>query len=302
MKLTIYFWLATALVAVGTTTLTALSLQTVIDLGLGGIGWLKRRFQPGGVYRLAGLQTDLEMLVTEPGKGSLNQSLFLFSPYILAIVSALAALLVFDPMLSPVLFVIVQVVGVLYRSQQRQQRLARLNRRTGDLILQFASRYPLVRSIGQALQAAHQQLPEGEVRQTTAAVIRRIQLNQPMNQAVEPFDQLPIPSLHQFAVILAYAQQTTPTVFQDTLEMLRADVEGRQELHNLSRQSLTLIRSTARVLQAVLAGALIFVSTASGWRMYFEGSLSHLIIFFAAAGLGVLGSLYIESEIQLLDI
>jgi len=182
MKLTIYFWLATALVAVGTTTLTALSLQTVIDLGLGGIGWLKRRFQPGGVYRLAGLQTDLEMLVTEPGKGSLNQSLFLFSPYILAIVSALAALLVFDPMLSPVLFVIVQVVGVLYRSQQRQQRLARLNRRTGDLILQFASRYPLVRSIGQALQAAHQQLPEGEVRQTTAVVIRRIQ-TQPANES-----------------------------------------------------------------------------------------------------------------------
>jgi hypothetical protein len=302
MKLVIFFWLATALIVVGITTLTALSLQTLIDLGLGGIGWFKRRFQFDTVYRLAGLQTEFEILATEPGQRLLNLGLLLLSPYFWAIVSTLVALLVFDPMLSPILFVIVQIAGVLYRSQQRQQRLARLNRRTGDLILQFTSRYPLVRSVGQALQAAHQQLPEGEMRQATTAVIRRIQLNQPVGQAMEPFEQLPTPSLQQFAVILAHAQQTTPAIFQDTLEMLRADVEGRRELHNLSRQSLTLIRSTARVLQAVLAGALIFVSTATGWRMYFEASFSHLIIFWVAAGLGVLGSLYIESEIQLLEL
>ena len=302
MKLDIYFWIATALAAVGITTLVSLGLQTLMDLGLGGIGWLKHRFQPGAVYRLAGLQTEPEILATEAGQRSLDWRLFLFSPYFWAISSALAALLAFDPLLSPVLLVIVQVAGVLYRSQQRQQRLARLNRRTGDLILQFAARYPLVRSVGQALQAAHQQLPDGEVRQTTADVIRRIQLSQPVGRAVKTFEQLPVPSLQQFAVILAHAQQTTPVIFQDTLEMLRGDIEGRRELHNLSRQSLTLIRSTARVLQAVLAGALIFVSTASSWRMYFEDSLSHLLFFLAATGLGVLGSLYIESEIQLLEI
>ncbi len=302
MKLTIYFWLATALTTVGITTLVSLSLQILIDLGLGGIGWLKRRFQSGAGYRLAGLQTEPEMLAAESVQRSLHFRLLLFSLYFWAIASVLAALLIFDPMLSPILLFIIQVAGLLYRSQQRQQRLARLNRQTGDLILQFAARYPLVRSVGQALQAAHQQLPEGEIRQTTADVIRRIQLNQPVDRAVKPFEQLPVPSLHQFAVILAHAQLTTPAIFQDTLEMLRGDVEGRRELHNLSRQSLTLIRSTARVLQAVLAGALIFVSTASSWRMYFENSFSHLIIFWAAAGLGVLGSLYIESEIQFLEI
>ncbi len=302
MKLTIYFWLATALAAVGIITLVSLSLQTLIDLSLGGIRWLKRRFQPGAGYRLAGLQMASEMLAAEPDQRSLHLSSILNSTYLWIISSALVALLVFDRMLSPVLLVIVQIAGVLYRAQQRQQRLARLNRQTGDLILQFAARYPLVRSVSQALLAAHQQLPGGEIHQTTAEVIRRIQLNQPVSQAVEPFRQLPVPSLRQFAVILAHAQQTTPAIFQDTLEMLRTDVEGRRELHNLSRQSLTLIRSTARVLQAVLAGALVFVSTEASWRMYFEDSLSHLIIFWAAAGLGVLGSLYIESEIQFLEI
>jgi hypothetical protein len=191
---------------------------------------------------------------------------------------------------------------VLYRSQQRQKRLAELHQRTSDLILQFAARYPLVRSVGQALQATLGRLPEGEVRHTVLEVIRRLDLNQPLEQAVAPFQRLPVHSLHQLAVILANAQKTTPAVFQDTLEMLRLDVESRRELHNLSRQSLTLVRSTARVLQAVLAGALIFVSLVPNWRFYFMESTGHLMTFLAALGAGALGSLYIEAEIQLLEV
>ncbi|MBU0511691.1 MAG: hypothetical protein KJ638_08325 [Chloroflexi bacterium] len=45
------------------------------------------------------------------------------------------------------------------------------------------------------------------------------------------------------------------------------DVEGRQELHNLSRESLTVTRSTAHVLQSVLAAALVFVSMTTNWRL-----------------------------------
>ena len=133
-------------------------------------------------------------------------------------------------------------------------------------------------------------------------VIRRLDLNQPVDKAVEPFQRLPVHSMQQLAVILSNAQKTTPTVFQDTLEMLRLDVESRRELHNLSRQSLTLVRSTARVLQAVLAGALIFVSLAPNWRLYFVSSTSHLVSFLVALGAGALGSLYIEAEIQLLEV
>ena len=302
MKLTIYFWLATSLVALGMGLLSHIFLETLVEIGTGGIGLLKRRFRPGTVQRLLGFQAEVAENQTENGSRKLDLRLILASPWVWAILSAGLALFTLDPMLSSATLVMTNVVGVLYRSQQRQKRMANLHQRTSDLILQFASRYPLVRSVGQALQATLQRLPQGEVRHTVVEVVRRLDLNQPIEQAVAPFLRLPVHSLHQLAVILANAQKTTPAVFQDTLEMLRLDVDGRRELHNLSRQSLTLIRSTARVLQAVLAGALIFVSLAPNWRLYFIGSTGHWMTFLVALGAGALGSLYIEAEIQLLEV
>ena len=303
MRLTIYFWLATALVALGIGLLSHIFLATLLEVGAGGIGLLKRRFRPGQFQRLLGIQaetTDIDQ--HQRSARQFDLALLLASPWIWAILSVGLALFTLDPMLSPAALVLTNVAGVLYRSQQRQKRLAELHQRTSDLILQFAARYPLVRSVGQALQATLGRLPKGEVRHTVVEVIRRLDLNQPIAQAVAPFQRLPVHSLHQLAVILANAQKTTPTVFQDTLEMLRLDVESRRELHNLSRQSLTLIRSTARVLQAVLAGALIFVSLTPNWRLYFMDSTGHLMTFLAALGAGALGSLYIEAEIQLLEV
>ena len=132
-------------------------------------------------------------------------------------------------------------------------------------------------------------------------MVQRIRLNQAFTEAMQAFDRFPTPNLRQFGLVLAASQETTPTVFQDTLELLRLEVERSRDLYNLSRQSLTLIRSTARVLQMVLAAALIFVSIFENWRVYFVASPSSMLMFFIALGAGALGSLYIEAEIHQLE-
>ncbi|MFH1633849.1 MAG: hypothetical protein ABIG63_07530 [Chloroflexota bacterium] len=172
-------------------------------------------------------------------------------------------------LLSPAVFIIIVVAGELYRSQHQQKRLQVLHRDAGELISQFASRYPLVRSVGKALSETADSLPDGEVRRAVRLVVQRLRVNQTIHESVEAFQVLPIASLKQFGAIIVNAQQTSEQVFLDALSMLRDDVEGRQELQNLSRESLTVTRSTAHVLQSVLAAALVFVSITTNWRLYF---------------------------------
>ena len=153
MKLTLYFWLATALVALGLGLLSHIFLDTLLAVGTGGLGLLKRRFRPGQFQRLLGIQAVVAIEAQENASRKIDLPLLLASPWVWTILSVGLALFTLDPMLSPTALVLTNVAGVLYRSQQRQKRMSALHQRTSDLILQFAARYPLVRSVGQVLQA-----------------------------------------------------------------------------------------------------------------------------------------------------
>jgi len=304
MSLGLYFWLAAALVALGLGMLVFSALSVFVDITAGGIGLFQRRWKTQDVSRLLGIEASSgnEMETNQDARRRIWQGLLLL-PWVWAVFGVVLALLSGDTLLSPALLVIANVAGVLYRSQRRQKRMGKLNQDTSELILQFAARYPVSKSISASLTASSAQLPEGsEVRKTADDVVRRLHINQGFDEAIKPFSRLPVPILQQFGMVIAASQETSPAVFSDSLEMLRADVENRRDLHNLSRQSLTLTRSTARVLQAVLTGALIFVALSGNWRAYFVALPSNTAFYLAALGAGALGSLYIEAEINQLEI
>jgi len=301
VKLDVFFGLASALVAGGIALVAYQVFAIVADLVIGGTGLLRRRFRPVVIRSLADLQVKAGV-IEQQSDASLSVKAILSSlitrRYFWGLTGVLAAVAVSDVLLSPTVLVIIVVAGELWRSQHQQKRLQVLHRDAGELISQFASRYPLVRSVGKALSETADSLPDGEVRRAVHLVVQRLRVNQTIPEAVKAFQVLPLASLQQFGAIIVNAQQTTEQVFLDALSMLKDDVDGRKELQNLSREDLTMTRSTAHVLQSVLAAALVFVSITPNWRLYF---ITNQPLFWGIMLAGALGSFYIEAEIRQLE-
>ena len=216
MKLEIFFGFASALVAGGIAIAAYQVFVIVADLAIGGMGLIRRRFRPVVIRSLTDLQVEAGV-IEQQGEASLSIRAILSSlitqQYFWGLTGILAAVSISDVLLSPAVFVIIVVAGELYRSQNQQKRLRVLHRDAGELISQFASRYPLVRSVGKALSETADSLPDGEVRRTVSLVVQRLSVNQTIHESVEAFQVLPIASLKQFGAIIVNAQQTTEQVF-----------------------------------------------------------------------------------------
>ncbi|PIZ26382.1 MAG: hypothetical protein COY47_00825, partial [Chloroflexi bacterium CG_4_10_14_0_8_um_filter_57_5] len=107
--------------------------------------------------------------------------------------------------------------------------------------------------------------------------------------------------LARFAGLLADVQDTNQEVFLDTLRLLQEEVESRMELHQQSRQSLTLVRSTTRVLQVVVVAAALAASLLPNWRFYFVENMKNWMLFVSMLGVAALGSFYVEAELRQLE-
>jgi len=301
MRSDIFFGIALILVAGGIALVLNQVFALFTDLAAGGLGLIRRKYRPVVIRNLTDLQ--IEAGVIEPQADVSFSLTAILSSLITQLwfwiaVGAIIAIILSDPLLSSVAFGISVVAGSLYRSQHHQERLRVLHQDASELVTQFASRYPLARSVVRALTETADSLPKGEIQRAVRGVVRSLQVNQPIQEAISALRSTPVPSLGQLGTLLTSVQQTSPEVFQDSLGMLRLDVEEHREFQNLSRQALTLTRSTARILQAVLAGTLIFASTVPNWRVYF---LSHLAFFWGAMLAGAVGSFYIETEIRQLE-
>jgi hypothetical protein len=299
------YWILLLLYGLGTFLLAQQALDLVFDLlsGLGGL--LQRRLQPAAVRRLKEFQ---QLSGVQPGAASVEArrkatllGLLQWRPFWIA-AAGIAALLLSDSLRSPLAGTVILVAGELYRSTYRSRRLQRLNEDAGNLIVQFSARFPITRSVAKTLKDAFTSLPGGEVRTAVEACLRRLQMNQAMTEVIQPLERLDYPALNRFAQLLASVQDTNQDVFVKTLDILKNEVEGRMELHRQARQSLTLVRSTARILQAVVVVAAVLSSTLPNWRSYFVQSTRNWLLYAGMLAVASLGSLYVEAELRQMEI
>jgi len=249
----------------------------------------------------AGIQAPETPTPTKSQGISLLLGLMQWRPFWIA-GAVLAALLLGDSLRSPLAFAVILTVGELYRSAYRSRRLQRMNEDSSNLIIQFASRYPISRSLANTLRESTKTLPGREVRRAVEACLARMATNQELSEALLPLQTIRYPALERFARVLSGAQDTNQDLFIKTLDILRAEVESHMDLHRQARQSLTLIRGTARILQAVVVIAMIIASVLPNWSHYFTASGKNWLLFIGMIATSMLGSFYVEAELRQLEI
>lgn len=281
-------------------------LELVTDLMTGLAGMIQRRLRPFALRQFQEIQLQAGILQPEGPEiaktrnvsilpGLMQWRLFWIAG------AALAALLLNDSLRSPLAIAVILTGGELYRSTYCSHRLQRMNEDASNLIVQFASRYPISRSLVNTLRNASKSLPGGEVRRAVEACLARLATNQKLSEAMMPLQTLKYPALERFARLLADVQDTNQDVFTKTLDILRAEVESRMDLHRQARQSLTLIRGTTRILQAVVVAAMTIACVLPNWRYYFTSSEKNWFLFIGMIVTSVLGSLYVEVELRQLE-
>ncbi len=305
MNQPIFIFSTVTLFGLGLYLLVSQTLEILSDLLAGLAGYLHRRLRPVALRRLVELQQQTGMPMEE--KKNAASPLFILSgllrwqPFWVG-AAALTALIFADSLRSPLAFALILTGGELYRATFWSIRLQKMNEDASNLILQFASRYPMSRSLVKTLKDTCASLPGGEVRRALEACLRRLQMNQKLPEAMKPLQLLGYPVLSRFGQVLSSAQDTNHDIFIKTLEILRNEVEGRLDLHRQARQSLTLVRGTVRVLQAVAGLALAIASTLPNWRTYFLASTKNWMLFVGMLGVAVLGSLYVEAEMRQMEV
>jgi hypothetical protein len=300
----IFLWSASALVGLGLWILSRLFLSSLADLGFGLLNRLRRLLRP----RLAGWLSEFRgeasysqetVLQVLPG---LIFSRLLDLPLAWTLFSLVLASVAHDRMFSPVLLTFGMILGEVVRSERSQRRRMQLNDDASRLIVQFEARYPLLHSVRNTLEKSTESLPERELRRFVTGCLQKIRVGKPIPEALAGLKKLPVPSLGQLAVVLSAAQEASPEVFLESLQMLKRDVEDRLLLHNQVRQSLTLLRGTVRILQIVLLLSMLAASSLPSWRYYFVSDPANWVKLLLALLVGAGGSLYVEAEIRLLEV
>jgi hypothetical protein len=297
------YWIVPILVGIGVFLLAYQVLDAASDLVGGLVILVRRRFQPLAARRLR----DLQVLSDSESQANISQRKATFLGLLQwrpawMVAAILVALLLFDPLLSPLALTVILIGGELYRSTYRSKRMQKLNEDAGNLIVQFASRYPISRSVTRTLSDSLSALPGGEVRRAIEACLAGLRMNQDMKKVFEPLERLNYPALGRFAQLVTAVQDTNQDVFLATLDVMKGEVEGRLDLHRQARQSLTLVRGTTRVLQAVVLGAAAAASTLPNWRIYFVASAHNWLLYILMLAIVALASLYVEAELRQLEV
>ena len=301
---TLFSWIVTLLFGIGLYLTCRQLIEIAVDLIAGLADLVRRAWLPRAAHRLLALQDAASNPAREEKEGfsvpALARNLAQWRPFWIAL-AALAALLLFDPLLSPLALSVILAGGELYRAQVRSQHLRRLDEDAANLIVQFSSRYPINRSLLRTLNDAVSTLPDGAVRRAAMNCVARLSMNQETAKAVGPLRDSGHVVLARFAGLLADVQDTNQEVFLDTLRLLGEEVESRMELRQQSRQSLTLVRSTTRVLQVVVVAAALAASVLPNWRFYFVENARNWTLFVSMLGAAALGSFYVEAELRQLE-
>ena len=171
-----------------------------------------------------------------------------------------------------------------------------------NLIVQFASRYPITRSLVHTLQNACKSLPGGDVRRSVEACLARLSTNQKLAEAMAPLQSLKYPVLERFARLLAGVQDTNQDIFIKTLEILPRG-SGSEDGTTQSGAAVSDPDSGHHANSPGRCGmaAMTVAAVLPNWRLYFTGNEKNWLLFVGMIITAVLGSLYVEAELRQME-
>ena len=205
------------------------------------------------------------------------------------------AIAVRDFLLSPMVIIVGLVILLWMNFQKTQKDQAQVNEDAEIVALEMRSLVSVDRSILSALSKI--EIPEGSLKQALVQVANRLRMLEPPEQAASALKGLPGSVTARLAALIGYSASITDEI-QDSLLLALEQEAHRQKLQRAkTRQTLSLVRGTIRLLQGAVAGAILFVVLTPAWRTFFLQDIPHRVLLTVLVSAVVLASLYFEVEV-----
>ena len=209
------------------------------------------------------------------------------------------ALAVHDYLLSPLVLIIGVTVLAWSNFQQKQVERAQINEDAEAVALQIRSLMSVDHSLLNALVRV--KLPMGVMSRAIEQVTSRLKMHQPPAQAAQALIGLPGTVTSRLSALIANNAQLTDKIQEELLVSLEQEAHRQKLLRSKTRQTLSLVRGTIRLLQGVVAAAVAFVMISPTWRDFFLQDISHRVLLTVMICGVVLASLYFEYEVYQLS-
>jgi uncharacterized membrane protein YhaH (DUF805 family) len=256
-------------------------------VNIGSRVW-KRMFVSWAARRLH----DLGIVKAEEGR---PQPKLEVKRLVLFVAIPVMALAVRDFLLSPLVLLFGLLVVAWMNFQTRQNERGRINEDAEMAALQMRSLLTVDRSLLNALNGI--ELPTGVLKRSIQQVVTRLQMHQPPEQAAQSLKGLPGMVTARLAVLIANSARITDDIQSSLLVSLEQEAHRQKLLRSKMRQTLALVQGTIRLLQGVVAAAMLFVLLSPTWRSFFLQDVPHRTLLTVLMLCAVLASLYFEYEV-----
>lgn len=213
----------------------------------------------------------------------------------LVIVVPALALAVRDLLLSPIVLGCGLLVFWWVNFQERQGERSRVNEDAEMAALQMRSLMHIDHSLLNALNGIT--LPDGLLKRSLQKTIARLQMHQPPDQAARALEGLPGAVTARLVALIANSARITDEVQASLLVALEQEAHRQKLLRSKMSQTLALVRGTIRLLQGVVAAAMVFVLLSPTWRDFFLQDIPHRTLLTTLLLCAVVASLYFEYEV-----
>lgn len=218
---------------------------------------------------------------------------------ILLIATPGLAIAVQDFMLSPLVLLIGLIILIWINFQQKQVERAQINEDAEAVALQIRSLMSVDHSLLNALMKV--KLPVGAMNHAIEQVASRLRMHQPPAQAAQALKGLPGNVTSRLSALIANNAQLTEEIQDELLVSLEQEAHRQKLLRSKTRQTLSLVRGTIRLLQGVVAASVSFVVLSPAWRDFFLQDAPHRVLLAVMICGVVLASLYFEYEVYQLS-
>lgn len=206
------------------------------------------------------------------------------------------ALVLHDILLSSLVLGMGAVLLAWSRFQQKQAERAQINEDAETVALQIRSLMSVDHSLLNALTRV--QLPTGVMNRAIGQVASRLRMHQAPLQAAQALKGLPGTVTSRLSAIIAHNARLTDAVQDGLLLSLEQEAHRQKLLRAKTRQTLSLVRGTIRLLQAVVVSALGFVLASPAWRDFFLQDIPRQVLLVVMLAGIVFASLYFEVEVH----
>lgn len=218
-----------------------------------------------------------------------------FKRLVLFVAIPIMALAVRDLLLSPLVLLFGLLLIAWMNFQTRQNERGRINEDAEMAALQMRSLLIVDRSLLNALNGI--ELPPGVLKRSVQQVVTRLQMHQPPEQSAQSLKGLPGTVTARLAALIANSARITDEIQSSLLVALEQEAHRQKLLRSKMHQTLALVRGTIRLLQGVVAAAMLFVLLSPIWRSFFLQDIPHRTMLTALMICAALASLYFEYEV-----